>query len=126
MACVYIYMKPYNSTTLNLPPPPTGCFRPFSVGQVVPGTEVKLDSPGPNGDGEICLRGRNIFMGYLHEEGKTRDVFDKEGWLHSGDIGSVDKDGKRERKESEVRRERVKYCSIKWCTMLLTFIHCQC
>ena len=34
-------------------------------------------------------------------------------WLHSGDIGSVDKDGKRERKESE----RVKYCSIKWCTI---------
>ena len=29
-------------------------------------------------------------MGYLHEEGKTRDVFDEEGWLHSGDIGSVD------------------------------------
>ena len=53
----------------------------------------------------------------MHEEGKTRDVFDEKSWLHSGDIGSVDKDGKRERKESE----RVKYCSIKWCTMQLIF-----
>ena len=73
-----------------------GCFRLFSVGQVVPGTEVKLDSPSPNRDGEICLRGRNVFMGYLHEEAKTKEIFDEEGWLHSGDIGSVDKDGKRE------------------------------
>ncbi|XP_019848922.1 PREDICTED: long-chain-fatty-acid--CoA ligase ACSBG2-like [Amphimedon queenslandica] len=69
------------------------CFRPFSVGQVAPGTEVKLDSPGPNRDGEICLRGRNVFMGYLHEEAKMKEIFDEEGWLHSGDIGSVDKDG---------------------------------
>ena len=41
-------------------------------------------------------------MGYLHEEWKTRDVFDEKSWLHSGNIGSVDKDGKRERKKSEV------------------------
>ena len=60
-------------------------------------------------------RRRNIFMGYLHEEGKTRDVFDEKSRLHSGNIGSVDKDGKRERKWEE----RVKYCSIKWCTIQL-------
>ena len=46
-----------------------------------------------------------MFIGYLHEKGKTKNVFDEECWLHSGDIGSVDKDGKRERKESKVRRE---------------------
>ena len=94
-------MKPYNDTTLILPTPIDSLFQTISVGQVVPGTEANLDSPGPNRNGEICLRGRNIFIGYLHEEEKTRDIFDEEGWLHSGDIGSVDKDGKRERKESE-------------------------
>ena len=95
---MYIYTKPYNGTTLILPTPIDSLVQTISVGQVVPGTEAKLDSPGPNRNGEICLRGRNIFIGYLHEEGKTRDIFDEEGWLHSGDIGSVDKDGKRERK----------------------------
>lgn len=90
--CVHMHNEPENAFIyyfLSI-----GCFRPFSVGQVVPGTEVKLDSPGPNRDGEICLRGRNVFMGYLHEEAKTEEIFDEEGWLHSGDIGSVDKDGK--------------------------------
>ena len=39
------------------------------------------------------MYGRHIFMGYLNNEEKTKETIDDEGWLHSGDIGKVDKDG---------------------------------
>ena len=43
--------------------------------------------------GEIVTRGRNVFMGYLWDEEKTKEVVDDEGWVHSGDLGRVDQDG---------------------------------
>ena len=45
------------------------------------------------GAGELCMRGRNVFMGYLGAEDRTREVFDSEGWHHSGDVGTRDEDG---------------------------------
>ena len=40
--------------------------------------------------GQVVCRGRNVFMGYLGMEEKTREAIDDEGWLHSGDIGWLD------------------------------------
>ena len=54
---------------------------------------MKIEKPDENGEGEICFRGRHVFMGYLNDEEKTKETIDEEGWLHSGDIGRVDQDG---------------------------------
>lgn len=64
-----------------------------SVGKSYPHFETKILNPDQNGVGEIVTRGRNVFIGYLWEEGKTQDVIDEEGWMHSGDLGKMDEDG---------------------------------
>ncbi|MDP1709241.1 MAG: AMP-binding protein [Gammaproteobacteria bacterium] len=62
--------------------------RSGSVGRVLPGVAVKIAD-----DGEILVKGLNVFSGYFNDEQKTRAVFDAEGWFHTGDIGAVDQDG---------------------------------
>ncbi|XP_073957858.1 long-chain-fatty-acid--CoA ligase ACSBG2-like isoform X2 [Choristoneura fumiferana] len=66
-------------------------FNLTSVGEILDGTETKfLGSVSQNGPGEILIKGRHIFMGYLDDEEKTKAAVDSEGWLHSGDVGRVD------------------------------------
>ncbi|MDA0370768.1 MAG: AMP-binding protein [Actinomycetota bacterium] len=69
-----------------------------SVGRVVPGVEVRVvDSDGSDiiaGDsGEVLVRGDNVFAGYWNDPEATARVLDDEGWLHTGDIATVDGDG---------------------------------
>jgi long-chain acyl-CoA synthetase len=69
--------------TLNTP----GHTRIGSVGKPVPGIEVKLTP-----EGEICLRGPAIFKGYAKDPEATAHTL-ADGWLHTGDLGTIDKDG---------------------------------
>ncbi len=67
---------------------PPDDYRTGKCGVVLPGTELKIAE-----DGEICMRGHHVFKGYLKDPESTKNALDAEGWLHSGDIGTIDKDG---------------------------------
>lgn len=59
----------------------------------MPGTDTLIVNQNSEGEGEICFRGRNIFMGYLADDKATQEAIDPDGFLHSGDLGKVDKEG---------------------------------
>ncbi len=63
-------------------------FKLGTVGRVFPGMEVRIAE-----DGEICVRGPLTTPGYLHLPEQTAALIDADGWLHTGDIGSLDEDG---------------------------------
>lgn len=63
-----------------------------SVGKKLVQNELKLINMTANG-GEICFRGRNVFMGYMFEENKTKEALDDDDWFRSGDLGKMDNDG---------------------------------
>lgn len=64
-----------------------------SVGYALSGIDLKIENPDENGNGEIIFRGRNIMMGYLKNDEATKETVDNQGYLHSGDLGKIDKNG---------------------------------
>ena len=63
-------------------------YKTGKVGRCLPGAEVKIAE-----DGEILMRGRHVFKGYFKNPEATAETLDEEGWLHSGDVGTLDEDG---------------------------------
>ncbi|HZQ82944.1 MAG TPA: long-chain fatty acid--CoA ligase [Gaiellaceae bacterium] len=89
-ACGLTILEGYGMTecttaaTLNRP----GRNRIRTVGQALPGIELKIDA-----DGEILIRGATVFGGYYRNPEATAETLTEDGWLRSGDIGTIDGDG---------------------------------
>ncbi|MBI3441469.1 MAG: AMP-binding protein, partial [Proteobacteria bacterium] len=80
--------------------PVNGTKKPGSIGLLVPKTEIKfadIDFPDKSVslhmEGEICLRGPQVMKGYFGKPEETANVFDQDGFFHTGDIGVMDDDG---------------------------------
>ena len=67
---------------------PTSHPRIGTVGPAIPGVELKLLD-----DGELLISGGNLSPGYFNDEAQTAEVFDEDGWLHTGDIAAIESDG---------------------------------
>lgn len=63
-----------------------------SIGKAMPGVELRIDNPNEEGIGELIGRGPNIMLGYYENQEATDEVL-VDGWLHTGDLASVDEDG---------------------------------
>ena len=69
-------------------------FKAGSCGKAAPRMEVKILSPDPeNIVGEIVCKGPNVMLGYYKNPEATAEVIDKDGWLHTGDLGIMDAEG---------------------------------
>ena len=62
---------------------------PGSVGPVIDIDEVKIAEPNEDGEGEICVKGPNVMLGYYKDEAATADAFDEEGYFRTGDYGKL-------------------------------------
>ncbi|PWB17744.1 AMP-binding protein [Comamonas sp. JNW] len=73
--------------------------RVSTVGKVHPHLEVKIVSPetgetvAPGQSGELCTRGYSVMHGYWGDEAKTREAIDGDGWMHTGDLATMDEEG---------------------------------
>jgi long-chain acyl-CoA synthetase len=81
---VYGMTETTGAVTANGP----GGFRLGTVGRATPGMEVRLGD-----DGEVLVRGPVVTPGYHHQDEATRLLIDDDGWVHTGDIGTLDDDG---------------------------------
>ncbi len=73
--------------------------RTTTVGRAHPHVEIKVIDAGTGEivkrgqPGELCTRGYSVMLGYWHDDGRTREVIDREGWMHTGDLAVMHDDG---------------------------------
>lgn len=63
-----------------------------TIGKGLPGTQTRIRNPDGQGHGELMMRGRHVFMGYVGDIDKTYETILDDGWLATGDIAYVDND----------------------------------
>ena len=65
-----------------------------SCGKIIPGMQIRIDSEDPTKkEGEVQVFGVNVMQGYYKNEQATKETFTKDGWMRTGDLGILDKDG---------------------------------
>lgn len=64
-----------------------------SIGKAFPSLDAKIVEPNEEGIGELVVKGPSIMLGYYNNEEATKETIDEEGWLHTGDLARIDKDG---------------------------------
>ena len=65
-------------------------FNFSSVGIKLACLDLKIENPNEDGEGEICVKGPTVMMGYYNKPELTAEVIDKDGWFHTGDYGRID------------------------------------
>ena len=64
-----------------------------SIGKAFPSMDVKIDNPNKEGIGELMAKGPTVMLGYYENEEATKETIEPDGWLHTGDLAKIDKDG---------------------------------
>lgn len=64
-----------------------------SIGKAFPSLDVKIVEQNEEGIGELVVKGPTVMLGYYNNEDATKETIDEEGWLHTGDLAKIDKDG---------------------------------
>lgn len=64
-----------------------------SIGKAFPSLDVKIHEQNEEGIGELLVKGPSIMIGYYNNDEATKETLDEEGWLHTGDLAKIDKDG---------------------------------
>lgn len=80
------------SSCIHSVPPPYKIPSLKTVGKNLSTAKTKICNANEVGEGEICIKGRHVFMGYLNDIEKTLETIDDDKWLHTGDIGMIDED----------------------------------
>ncbi len=81
-----VYGQTENGGVSTINPP--GAVRIGTVGRAVPGVELTVAD-----DDELLVRGANVTVGYYHQPDATAELVDPDGWMHTGDLGTIDADG---------------------------------
>ncbi len=70
----------------------TANFRVGSIGKALPHIQARIDDPNEEGMGELVVKGPNVMLGYFNDKKATDEVLE-DGWLHTGDLATIDEDG---------------------------------